>query len=248
MKSDSTRDRDKKGARQLLLNEFICGYLTALYIHTAYVRVYCIHLRVYLIGFFNCNLARICQEVASPFALFLMWFISTRAKKYAQTVGGIWSYIQTYIHACVCVSVTRLSVVKCQTRVFFLIGKVKGESTICLGMRSRSRSRWKRHVCDTRERERERTGNWEPIWLSLIAENVKVNWGTQQFTIPALVQKPLKAHERRQKDFDQNCPSNLTFTLAAYYFFSFFRIYFLASESHTRLSDNNIVVQQQQKL
>lgn len=87
MKSDSTRDRDKKGARQLLLNEFICGSLTALYIHTAYV--YYIYLRVYLIGFFNWNLARICQEVASPFALFLMWFISTRAKKYAQTVGGI---------------------------------------------------------------------------------------------------------------------------------------------------------------
>lgn len=99
MKSDSTRDRDKKGARQLLLNEFICGSLTALYIHTAYV--YYIYLRVYLIGFFNSNLARICQEVASPFALFLMWFISTRAKKYAQTVGGIWSYIQRYIHACV---------------------------------------------------------------------------------------------------------------------------------------------------
>lgn len=72
------------------------------------------------------------------------------------------------------------------------------------------------------KRERERTESWEPIWLSLIAENVKVNWGTQQFTIPALVQKPLKAHERRQKDFDQNCPSNLTFTLAAYYFFFVF--------------------------
>lgn len=78
----------------------------------------------------------------------------------------------------------------------------------------------------TRVRHRERTGNWEPIWLSLIAENVKVNWGTQQFTIPALVQKPLKAHERRQKDFDQNCPSNLTFTSAAYYFFCFSYLFF----------------------
>lgn len=124
-----------------------------IYVHTAYVYYEYIYLREYLIGFFNWNLARICQEVASPFALFLMWFISTRAKKYAQPVGGIWSYIQRYIPACVCV--TRLSVVKCQTRVFFLIGKVKGESTVCLGMRSRSRSRRRRHVCDT-ERE-----NWE---------------------------------------------------------------------------------------
>lgn len=249
MKSDSTRDRDKKGARQLLLNEFICGSLTALYIHTAYV--YYIHLRVYLIGFFNWNLARICQEVASPFALFLMWFISTRAKKYAQTVGGIWSYIQRYIHACVCVCVYKCyPSVSCEVpnaRLLFYwqsegrINYLSGNAIALTITLEKTRVRHKR------SRERERTGNWEPIWLSLIAKNVKVNWGTQQFTIPALVQKPLKAHERRQKDFDQNCPSNLTFTLAAYYFF-FLRIYFLASESHTRLSDNNIDVQQQQKL
>lgn len=154
-----------------------------------------------------------------------------------------------HVCACVCMSVTRLSVVKCQTRVFFLIGKVKGESTmLSVWECDRAHDHAGEDTCATQEIERERTGNWEPIWLSLIAENVKVNWGTQQFTIPALVQKPLKAHERRQKDFDQNCPSNLTFTLAAYYFIFFFRIYFLASESHTRLSDNNIVVQQQQKL
>lgn len=83
----------------------------------------------------------------------------------------------------------------------------------------------------------------EPIWLSLIAENVKVNWGTQQFTIPALVQKPLKAHERRQKDFDQNCLSNLTFTLAAYYFFFVF-IFWLQNRTQgyqttTLLYNNN---------
>lgn len=102
----------------------------------------------------------------------------------------------------------------------------------------------KTRVRDKRERERERTGNWEPIWLSLIAENVKVNWGTQQFTIPALVQKPLKAHERRQKDFDQNCPSNLTFTLAAYYFFSY--LFFGFRIAHKVIRQQQI--QQQQKL
>lgn len=246
MKSDSTRDRDKKAARQLLLNEFICGSLTALYIHTAYV--YYIYLRVYLIGFFNWNLARICQEVASPFALFLMWFISTRAKKYAQTVGGIWSYIQRYIHACVCVCVLPVCQLwSAKHASSFWLAKWR-ENQLSVWECDRVHDHAAEDTCATQESERERTGNWEPIWLSLIAENVKVNWGTQQFTIPALVQKPLKAHERRQKDFDQNCPSNLTFTLAAYYFIFFFRIYFLASESHTRLSDNNIVVQQQQKL
>lgn len=65
-------------------------------------------------------------------------------------------YTEIYTYMCMCVCATRLSVVKCQTRVFFLIGKVKGESTACLGMRSRSRSRWRRHVCETRESERER--------------------------------------------------------------------------------------------
>lgn len=60
-------------------------YLLQIYIYTAYI----MYIYLYLIRFFNWNLTRICQEVASPFALFLMWFISTRAKKYAQTVGGI---------------------------------------------------------------------------------------------------------------------------------------------------------------
>lgn len=67
-------------------------------------------------------------------------------------------YTEIYTCMCVCVCVTRLSVVKCQTRVFFLIGKVKGESTSAWEC-DRAHDHAGEDTCATQEIERERTGN-----------------------------------------------------------------------------------------
>lgn len=131
-------------------------YLLQIYIYTAYT----MYIYLYLIRFFNWNLARICQEVASPFELFLMWFISTRAKKYAQTVGGIWSYIQRYIHTCVCVCVLPVCQLWSAKRASsFWLAKWR-ENQLPVWECDRVHDHAGEDTCARQERARERE-NWE---------------------------------------------------------------------------------------
>lgn len=96
------------------------------YLLQLFIPAYIIYIYLYLIRFFNWNIAgmlilcRICQEVASPFSLFFGFdcgsFPLGPKMSGSQTVGGLTRY--SYVCA------TRLSVVKC---LLGLIGKVKGE-------------------------------------------------------------------------------------------------------------------------
>lgn len=132
-------------------------YLLQIYIYTAYI----MYIYIYLIRFFNWNLARICQEVASPFALFfdVVHFHSGQkicpdSRRYMKL------YTEIYMHVCVCVCYPSVSFEVPNARLLFdwqsegRINCLSGNAiafTITLE---------KTRVRDKRERERER-GNWK---------------------------------------------------------------------------------------